>query len=121
MKRKKSKKISQNKPTPKTTIKSMSNKSSKDIFDEIEKFGIFKLSYGENGSIKIITDKKLTSDSLRSLYSMKTSLYTDKFDIKKAGLNINFTLDNYNLLLLISDKESKLNIKKPTKKIIKKP
>lgn len=92
-------------PSTKSLVKPLVGKSTKDLFKDIESIGIFKVSFGEKGTIKLKSDIKLSSSSLRILNQMKDSGYPDKFHLKTDGININFTLENYQNILKISQQE----------------
>lgn len=99
-------------PSTKSLVKPLVGKSTKDLFKDIEDIGVFKLSFGEKGTIKLKSDMKLSSSSLRLLNQMKDSSYPDKFHLKTDGININFTLENYQNILKISQQEK---VKQKTK------
>lgn len=92
-------------PSTKSLVKPLVGKSTKDLFKDIEAIGVFKVSFGEKGTIKLKSDMKLSSSSLRILNQMKDSGYPDKFHLKTDGININFTLENYQNILKISQQE----------------
>lgn len=92
-------------PSTKSLVKPLVGKSTKDLFKDIEELGVFKVSFGEKGTIKLKSDMKLSSTSLRTLNQMKDSSYPDKFHLKTDGININFTLENYQNILKISQQE----------------
>jgi len=92
-------------PSTKSLVKPLVGKSTKDLFKDIEAIGVFKVSFGEKGTIKLKSEMKLSSSSLRILNQMKDSGYPDKFHLKTDGININFTLENYQNILKISQQE----------------